>query len=191
MYAVENDPYCYAGTDVLINKLDLRDRAELESFEQEMVLTRGDEALPTGRLAVRHFKSIHAHLFQDVYDWAGMVRTVRIGREGSWFCFPEYIDVQLKHLFRWLADRDRLVDLAREDFVAAATHFLAELNAVHAFRDGNGRAQMAFMTELARRAGHPLHSERLERDRFIPAMIVSFRGDLNPLRSELDDLTRH
>lgn len=190
MYDVEDDPYCYPGTTILINKLNLRDQAQLDAFEELMVLTRGEEALPAGRLTVRHYLAVHRHLFQDVYDWAGKVRTVRTGREGNWFCFPEYIEDQLKQLFAWLETRDRLTGLPREEFVAGATHFLTELNAIHAFRDGNGRAQMAFMAELARRAGHPLHLERLERERFIPAMIASFGGTTTPLTSQLDLLTR-
>ena len=190
MYDVESDPYCYPGTSVLINTLGLRDKDELDAFEEEMVLTRGDEALPPGRLTVHHYRAVHHHLFQDVYAWAGRFRTVRTGREGSWFCYPEFIEAELRKLFSWLTARGKLTGLVRADFVAGATHFLSELNAIHAFRDGNGRAQMAFMTELARRAGHPLHLQRLERERFIPAMIASFRGNSEPLAAELDELTR-
>ncbi|WP_372424948.1 Fic/DOC family protein [Salinarimonas chemoclinalis] len=190
MYDAQNDPYCYPGTTILINKLDLRDQAALDAFEEEMVLTRGEEALPTGRLTVRHYSAVHRHLFQDVYGWAGEIRTVRTGRDGNWFCYPEHIEKQLKHLFGWLSGQNRLVDLAREEFVSGATHFLSELNAIHAFREGNGRAQMVFMAELARRAGHPLHLDRLDRERFIPAMIASFQSGTEPLALQLDELTR-
>lgn len=115
---------------------------------------------------------------------------MRISREGHSFCYPEYIAGQLDRVFEWLRARTLLARLNRTDFVGGATHVLSELNAIHAFRDGNGRAQMAFMAELARRAGHPLRLERLVRERFIPAMVESFRGDDAPLAAEIDELTR-
>lgn len=190
MYEAHQDPYCYPGTLILINKLETRDEQKLEAFEQFMTASRGEEPLPRGSLDAIHYRAIHRHLFQDVYDWAGEIRTVRIGREGHWFCYPEYIAGQLDRLFAWLRTRDGLTGRARPDFVAGATHVLSELNAIHAFRDGNGRTQMAFMAELAQRAGHPLRMDRLERETFIPAMIASFRGDDGPLAARMDELTR-
>jgi cell filamentation protein len=65
MYAAFGDPYCYPGTNVLVNSMNLRDPAELEAFEEEMVRTRADEPLPPGRLTARHFRAVHRHLFQE------------------------------------------------------------------------------------------------------------------------------
>jgi cell filamentation protein len=67
MYKAEADPYCYPGTTVLINRLDLRDQAELSPFEAEITSQRAAEPLPAGRLGYRHYCAIHRHLFQDVY----------------------------------------------------------------------------------------------------------------------------
>jgi len=72
-----------------------------------------------------------------------------------------------------------------ESFVAAAADFLAELNAIHPFREGNGRAQLVFFHLLAARTGHPVRLEIIRRETFMPAMIASFRGDLKPLIGEL------
>lgn len=190
MYAAFDDPYCYPGTDVLVNSMDLRDPAELEAFEEEMVRTRADEPLPRGRLTARHFRAVHRHLFQDVYGWAGEIRTVRISKGGNPFCYPEYIAPQLKSLFAWLRDRDCLRGLEQDAFCAAAAHFLSELNVIHAFRDGNGRAQLAFMAEIARRAGHPLDLALIEPDGFLHAMIASYHGDTKPLTDTLASLIR-
>ncbi len=65
----------------------------------------------------------------------------------------------------------------RAGFAAGAAHFLADLNAIHAFRDGNGRAQLAFVALLAAQAGHPLDLERLDPAAFLSAMIASFHGN--------------
>ena len=70
-------------------------------------------------------------------------------------------------------------------FAIAAAHFLADLNAIHAFRDGNGRVQLAFMSLLAFQAGHVLEISRVRREPFLQAMIASFNGDEGPLAAEL------
>lgn len=190
MYEAADDPYCYPGTTVLINKLDLRDSDRLKAFEEEIVRERAAEQLPSGRLTVTHFCSVHRHLFQDVYDWAGRLRTVRIVRGGSMFCYPEHIRPELRRLFGWLRINNGLRDLETTGFSTAAAHFLAELNAIHAFRDGNGRTQLVFLDLLAARAGHPLDFDRLDPEVFLTAMIASFGGDEAPLVSQIRELAR-
>ena len=91
MYDAVEDPYTYKNTTVLINKLDLRTQAELDDFEVEISSARAEEPLPDGNLDFAHYCAIHRHLFQDVYEWAGQPRTVRISKGGNPFCFPENI----------------------------------------------------------------------------------------------------
>jgi len=162
MYEVDDDTYCYPGTTVLKNKLDTRRQDVLDEFETEMTDLRAAEALPPGDLDYDHYRRIHWHLFQDVYAWAGKPRTVRISKGGSPFCYPEHIDAQATKLFNQLADDRYLQDLSKEDFAGKAAHFLAELNAIHPFREGNGRAQLTFLTLLAENAGHPLNHDGLD-----------------------------
>jgi cell filamentation protein len=151
-----------------------------------MTAQRFDEPLPDGLLSVRHYRAVHHHLFQDVYAWAGKSRTVRISKPGSApFCYPEYIDEQLRQTFRKLQRNRYLRNLAADDFAEQAAALLSELNAIHTFRDGNGRAQLAFMVLLADRAGHPLYLDRLHPGNFLQAMISSFLGDNAPLSREL------
>lgn len=78
MYDAVADDYCHPGTTVLKNKLDLTDADELDAFEAEVSDARADEELSAGYLDFAPFKAVHAHLFQDVYDWAGEIRTVRM-----------------------------------------------------------------------------------------------------------------
>ena len=63
------------------------------------------------------------------------------------------------------------------EFATKATHFLAELNAIHPFREGNGRTQLIFLTLLAETAGHSPDLKRLEPDQIMNAMIESFGRD--------------
>ncbi len=124
-----------------------------------MALQRSEEAYPTSRLGLTHYKALHQHLFQDVYEWAGEYRTVRISKGGSMFCYPEHIAGEMRGLF----NRSRAALSARSDrraFATKAAHFLAELNAIHPFREGNGRTQLTYLTLLAEKAGHPLNLDR-------------------------------
>jgi cell filamentation protein len=177
MYDAIDDPYTYENSTVLVNKLDLRVQADLDAFEAEISSARADEPLPTGILDFNHYKVVHRHLFQDVYDWAGQARTVRISKGGNPFCFPENIDAQATKLFDELRTADYLQNLTAQNFSAEAAHFLAELNAIHAFREGNGRSQLTFFAMLADHAGHPLNLDKLEAEEMLEAMIASFGGD--------------
>jgi cell filamentation protein len=177
MYDVEADPYSYPGTSVLKNKLGLKDAARLAEFEAEITNQRAQEALPDGKLDYAHYKAIHHHLFQDVYDWAGKPREVRIGKDGNWFCFPEHIDAQMNGLSGRLAKDKYLVGLDAGTFAKKAAHYLAELNAIHPFREGNGRTQLSFLTLLAEQAGHSLDFSKLDPGEMLDATIMSFGGD--------------
>jgi cell filamentation protein len=78
--------------------------------------------------------------------------------------------------------------LSAETFARRAAHFLSELNALHAFRDGNGRSQLAFMMLLATQAGYPFDLDRLDPVPFLAAMIASFQGDEAPLMRQIGRL---
>jgi cell filamentation protein len=181
MYQAEPDPYCYPGSDVLRNKAGLTDADALERFETAMTFARSEEPLPPGRLSISHYRAIHHHLFQDVYDWAGKFRTVRITKGASTFCYPENIAREMRQLFAWLREHDSLRGLDTGHFANQAAHFLAEVNAVHPFREGNGRTQLTFLALPADRAGRPLDRDRLDPDALLNAMIRSFNGEEAPL----------
>ncbi|EJN08240.1 protein involved in cell division [Bradyrhizobium sp. YR681] len=188
MYDAVENPYCYPGTTVLKNKLHLKRQVELDSFEAEITAQRAEEPLPAGRLTYSHYRAIHRHLFQDVYDWAGKIRTVRISKGSSLFCFPESIHREMSNLFRTLAAQKHLKGATPDEFVMKAAHFLAELNAIHPFREGNGRTQLTFLILLAQTAGHSLAMEHLDPDRIMRAMIESFDGSEDMLVRVLREL---
>jgi cell filamentation protein len=188
MYAAVADPYCYPGTAVLKNKLNLRNQARLDAFEAEITSQRASEPMPIGRLSVTHYRSIHRHLFQDVFTWAGRFRTVRISKGGNMFCYPEHIKNQMAKLFAGLQRDKHFRGLSAPGFAAESAHLLAELNAIHPFREGNGRTQLAFLTLLAEVAGHPLALNRLKPDDMMRAMVVSFNRNDTALRKLIEAL---
>lgn len=189
MYDAIADPYCYAGTTVLKNIPGIRDQATLDDFETVMTAQRSDEPLPSGKLSVTHYRAVHQHLFQDIFAWAGRFRTVRIGKSGSAFCYPEHIAREMRSAFAKLAKKRHLQGVDRKTFATEAAAFLSTLNAIHPFREGNGRTQTTFLVLLAARAGHPLDLEKLEPEAFLKAMVTSFKGNERPLVRQILLLT--
>lgn len=185
MYEAHADPYCYPGTSVLRNIPGFRDQATLDAFEIDITMQRSEEPLPRGRLSVRHCQAIHRHLFQDVYAWAGRFRTVRMAKGASVFCYPENIAREMKRAFIELKNADFLRGLTVEAFATGAARFLADLNAIHPFREGNGRTQLIFLAAVAEQAGHPLDTTRLDREAYLPAIVRSFNGDERVLAAQL------
>lgn len=144
-YNAVGDPLCYPGTHVLRNKADIKDQDQLDQFEKLMFDSRAEEDLPSGQLYFAHYLAIHREFFQDVYEWAGEIRSIRTGKGDNLFCYPEYIASEASKLFAELANRDFLADAAdSDDFARGAAWFLPELNAIHPFREGNGRTQLVF-----------------------------------------------
>jgi cell filamentation protein len=188
IYEAADDPYCYKGTTVLKNKRGLRSQERLSRFEAAAVAQRALEPLPRGKFDPRHYRAIHRHLFGDVYRWAGKYRTVRMTKGASPFCFPEHIAGEMENLFGSLAQAEFFVGSSADDFAVQAADLLSELNAIHPFREGNGRTQVSFVALLSVRAGHPLVVERLVPSEFLAAMIESFVGSSKPLAHQLRSL---
>jgi cell filamentation protein len=184
-YDAYEDPYCYRGSAVLKNRLGLRDQTALGHFEAEATAQRFSEPLPRGRFTPHHYRAIHRHIFGDIYPWAGRYRRVRIARGNSMFCFPEHIHWEMRRVFAALPDGRILASFTKQKFAKVSAHFLAELNAIHPFRDGNGRTQLAFVAALAHAVGHPLKIDRLEPTEFLQVMIKSFHGIEAPLADHM------
>lgn len=183
-----DDPYCYSGTFILKNRLDLRSYAELEAFEHESASAKGEEKLPSGSFDPAHYRATHRHLFGEVYDWAGEYRSVRTAKGGDMFCYPEYISKQMELLFASLESAPFRHGTSGVAFVTASAQFLSDLNAIHPFREGNGRTQLAFLFLLGERAGFALDMSRIRPQEMLSAMIASFKGKLAPLEEEVGRL---
>lgn len=187
-YGAFDDPYCYKGSSVLLNKHGLSSAIELESFEVAMFTLRSTQPLPNGNFDPAHYRAIHHHLFQDVYDWAGEYRTIRIAKNDAMFCYPEYISDQMDALFATLPEGPLANGGTNPEFIASSAQFLADLNAIHPFREGNGRTQLTFLFLLGERAGHSLDMTRIRPAAMLAAMMESFHGRLGALQVELDQM---
>ena len=151
-----SDPYTYPGTDVLRNILDIRDAQQLAAFEGNATTARLIELDATpleGPFDTANLKDIHQYIFQDVYDWAGELRTVNISKGGHLFGAYAFIESALSELLRKLPSERYLKGCNPKTFSTRAGFYMGEMNAIHPFRDGNGRAQREFIRELAIQAG--------------------------------------
>jgi len=188
---VNNDPYVYDGTQVLINRFSITDPTALRNLETDLTLiTLADldaQHLP-GDYTLAHLQAFHRAIFECIYPWAGQIRTVAIGHT-AWFCLPQYIQVNAEAIFTALAAESHLEDLPRDQFAQRAAWYLGEINALHPFRDGNGRAQRAFLAQLARDAGWPIDFTRMDPAENYAASKLAMEGDPTALARLLDKLT--
>jgi cell filamentation protein len=159
---MSDDPYVYPGSKILRNKLGLRDAGQLEAFERRAVTQRMREGVPTGDFDLTHLRAVHGHLFQDVYDWAGEIRTVELSKPGSQFMFRQYIQNGMADVHRRIVAADYFKGAPREAFADEAARIIGDVNYVHPFREGNGRTQLLYLKQLSEMVGHPLDLRQVE-----------------------------
>ena len=170
--------YCYPPDfTVLRNKLDIRDTATLEAAERQFVAQRLLESLPAGDFDLAHLKAIHRHLFQDIYGWAGEIRTVEITKGDSRFQPRRFIEVGMADVHRRVVAAGYFEGTSPGAFADGAGPILGDINHVHPFREGNGRTQFQYLKRLAERAGHGMNFTRLNREAWTDASRRSNAGD--------------
>lgn len=184
------DPYADPRTGVLRNRLGITDAARLREAEAGLTIVAladlGTRILP-GSYDLEHLRMFHREIFADIYDWAGEVRSVGIARTNP-FCLPQHIQTYAAEVFGELAKERHLRGLDRTSFVARLSHYFAEVNALHPFREGNGRSQRAFFRQLARQAGWPIDWSGLDPVANERASMAAMRGNNIPLHDLLDHL---
>ena len=175
-----DDTYCYPGTDVLRNKAEITNAEDLDAYEGELSTLRSIEILENpiaGQFDLAHLQRFHLALFQDVYDWAGKIRTVDISRGNSRFANVRFIESAANDIFNKLARENWLRGLDADTLSKRLAHYLSEINALHPFREGNGRVQRIFISQLSQSAGYQLDYSDLEQEQIYRAMELAFNGD--------------
>jgi len=176
-----SDPYVDPESGVLKNRLDLSGDAMLEQAEAAFVATRSYElvlAPVEGGFDLAHLQAIHRYLFNDVYEWAGQVRTIDIGKGGDLFAHHAYIGSAAAQIFLQLANDNYLAGLEPAAFSDRAAYYLGEINALHPFREGNGRTLREFISHLAHANGYYIAWENVSQADMLAAAIESFKGRL-------------
>ena len=176
--------YFTGHDDVLENKLGIDDPELLRKAESDIVFVRLVEFSRKpiqGAFDFAHLKAIHKHLFSDIYAVAGKVRTVDLAKNGSVFCYVQNIDNMQQEIFDRLKRENYLQGLEKKDFILKLAELSGDLNALHPFREGNGRTIRCFLMQLANEAGYELLYENAEKDELLQADITAFGGNLQRL----------
>jgi cell filamentation protein len=179
------DPYAWPGSDFLRNKWDITDGDDLAALELSASRFRIDqlrERPVKGKFDLKHLQAIHRHIFQDVYEWAGELRDGALSRGGNLFAQPDHIVSSAAKAFQALAMERHLKGLAHDEFASRLAHHFAEINAIHPFREGNGRALQTFLEQLATEAGYTLDFSKVKREQWNQAAKESFSGSPESMR---------
>lgn len=167
--------YCYPTTSVLKNKLDIHNKGQLLMAETSLVATRLYQLQKNpvkGKFDYSHLCRIHHYIFQDLYSWAGKTRTVNIAK-ASLFCLVQFIPSYAGSIFpNYFNDCMRAKD-DPEKFIHVFTEHYADLNALHPFREGNGRSQREFARELCLKCGYAFDLRHTNHEEMISASIES------------------
>jgi cell filamentation protein len=169
--------YCYPGSFVLKNKLNIFDKEALMVAEREITaatIIKIKDRPVRGRFDFKHLKDIHRAIFRDIYAWAGTPRTVDIAK-GDAFCLSQHIASYAEGLFAQLKSENFLAENTQAEMPERLTHYLSEINVLHPFREGNGRTQRVFIEYLAECAGFDVDFSQVTGKEMIEASVLSFR----------------
>ncbi len=142
-----------SSTELMLEEERLTKARAMEIFEQQLL-----DNLPAG--SFDSLRKVHQHLFQDVYDFAGQVRTVNIAKGSFRFAPAIYLEQALKKI-------DEMPDNTFEEIVAKYT----EMNIAHPFREGNGRSMRIWLDHmLKRRIGKVVDWAKIDKANYLSAM---------------------
>lgn len=175
-----SEDYCYPGTDILKNKLGIRDDEALTAAEREITsikLLMLYNNPTNGIFNFEHLCAIHQCIFGDIYDWAGLIRRGEFLSKGSSiFCRGPYIKENAEKIFGTLLKENKLVGLSKAEFIGHLSYYMGEINALHPFREGNGRTSREFFRQLALNAEYVLDFSTIHKDELLKADIEAFNG---------------
>ncbi|MDP4094599.1 MAG: Fic family protein [Bacillota bacterium] len=180
--------YFYSDCDVLKNTLGIKDEELLKALEQDLTSHRlaelSEEPL-RGIFGITHLKNIHKYIFQDIYPFAGKFREEDIWKGDTFFCKSQFVYQVLTELLEKLKSENCLVGLGMKKFSQRAAFYMAELNMIHPFREGNGRTIREFIRCLALKCGYAIDWSIVDSQKILNASILSADKILDPLADYL------
>jgi len=192
-YEITNDPYVDPNTGVLRNLLGITDAVELEKADHDFSYALMADLLEgqpyrLEQISLAVLQDVHRRLFQDLYAWAGKLRTIEISKGNTRFAFSQYLDTLGSDIFAHLADEDWLRGLERSQLVERLAYYYSELNILHPFREGNGRAIRTLLSLLAQQLGWIINWDGMTAEENIEATSFAYANDESLLVAMLDRL---
>jgi len=186
------DFYCYPNSTVLVNKLNIRENEKLQEAERKIsyakIIDLGANPI-NGEFDLKYLQAIHKYIFEDIYSWAGNVRGGKFFSKGkTTFCMADMIPAYATGIFDGLKQEKWLKEVERNVFIERVAYYMGEVNALHPFREGNGRTQRIFFAELARRAKYELNFSQVKPEELLNADIAAYYKDYSPLMVLLDKM---
>ena len=176
VYTTTQSIYCYPDSNVLKNKLNIRENKLLKTAEEEITLIKQMELLKNpikGNFSKTHFMNIHRFIFEDIYTFAGKIRKEQISKADTLFYPPNLIDRELDKVFAKIKEKTMLKETDKEKVFDNLAYVMAELNIIHPFREGNGRSIREFIRLMAKRMGYDLNWGNVDREELLEASILS------------------
>ena len=174
---------CYEGTTCLVNKLGIRDEKKLSEVEAQITFAKAvmlEETPIDDDFGFEHFKKIHEFLLCDLYEWAGQVRTANISKKRTKFLDAASIESIGTKCFAKVKD-GYFENLSFDEFVKRIAEFYNDVNYIHPFREGNGRTQRIYFTQLIRYYGYDINFADVDTDELMIATIQASNGVMDLL----------
>ncbi len=193
-YELTNDPYVDPQSGVLRNLLGITDAAELKAAEEGVTYARitailAEQPWTLDQITYDLLREIHRRVFGDIYGWAGQLRTIEISKDNTRFAFSQYLGTLGDDLFTNLKEEKYLVGLGRTEFVERLAWYYSELNILHPFREGNGRAIRTLLSVLAFQiSGTIIAWDQMSPEENIEASAYAYANDESLLVAMLDKL---
>ena len=170
----------------LENKLGIDNAAELAREEERISKKKARELFESGALdqletgKFSSLRTIHRYLFEDIYDFAGEIRTVNLAKGNFRFAPLMYLDASLAHIDR----------MPQSDFDEIVEKYV-EMNIAHPFREGNGRSMRIWLDQILKaETGQVVDWSRVDKEDYLLAMERSPVRDIeikHILRAALTD----
>lgn len=171
---------------ILENKLKITNQVELAKAEEKISKQKARDLFDSGKIEevkVGTFEGlsfIHSYLFEDIYEFAGKIRTVNIAKGNFRFAPLMYLNQSLEH-----------IDKMPQDNYEQIIEKYVEMNIAHPFREGNGRATRIWLDLILKKEIRQVIDWNLvDKDEYLSAMERSVVKDIEIkflLKSALTD----
>ena len=174
VYTTTQSIYCYPDSNVLKNKLNIRDNKLLKTAEEEITLIKQMELLKNpikGNFSKAHLMNIHKFIFEDIYPFAGKIRREQISKADTLFYPPNLIDRELDKVFAKIKEKNMLRETDEEKVFDNLAYVMAELNIIHPFREGNGRSTRIWLDLILKKElGMVIDWSKVDKEDYLMAM---------------------
>lgn len=179
----EHDREKQSQMPYLDNKLGICDYETIHELEYKVSYQKASDMVSTGKfdnseISFETLSKIHKYLLSDVYPWAGELREVDMWKGSNMFYPSQHLHNGVQEYFNDLKKDGNLKNLTKNEFVELLAYYATELNVLHPFREGNGRAKRIFLNVMCKQAGWEIDFEKIPANLLMTADILAF-GDID------------